>query len=161
VKARFPTDNCWTPTAKAGQRGLNFGTHGPPKRRCGWFDAAFVRQTWRGPLACRAFFPDKLDVLDGFEDAENLPLVTILTGTVLDYLPTAADQQARCKGESTKKMPGCVRIDEGARSWNDSALRRPTNTVRRIEELIDCPFALVSTSPGVRTRSCPTRSPAR
>ena len=86
----------------------------------------------------------KLDVLDGFE---TLKICTgyELDGEVLDYLPTAADKQARCT-PVYETMPGWSESTEGARSWNDL----PANAikyVKRVEELIDCPVALLSTSP--------------
>ncbi|WP_286780097.1 adenylosuccinate synthetase, partial [Sulfitobacter sp. UBA4523] len=86
----------------------------------------------------------KLDVLDGFE---TLKICTgyELDGAQLDYLPTAADQQARCT-PIYEEMPGWSESTEGARSWADL----PANAikyVRRVEELIQCPVALLSTSP--------------
>ena len=86
----------------------------------------------------------KLDVLDGFETMKSCTGYT-LDGTQLDYLPTAADEQARCV-PIYEEMAGWSESTEGARSWADL----PANTikyVRRVEELIGCPVALVSTSP--------------
>ena len=68
-----------------------------------------------------------------------------LDGETLDYLPTAAEEQARCV-PVYEEMPGWSESTEGARSWNDL----PANAVkyvRRVEELIECPVALLSTSP--------------
>jgi adenylosuccinate synthase len=86
----------------------------------------------------------KLDVLDGFE---TLKICTgyDLDGTLLDYLPTAADQQARCK-PIYEEMPGWSDSTEGARSWAELPAAA-IKYVRRIEELIHCPVALLSTSP--------------
>ena len=86
----------------------------------------------------------KLDVLDGFKKLK-ICIGYELDGENLDYLPTAADQQARCK-PIYEEIFGWDESTEGARSWADL----PANAikyVRRIEELIDCPVALVSTSP--------------
>ncbi|MFB0994284.1 MAG: adenylosuccinate synthase [Paracoccaceae bacterium] len=101
------------------QRGHEFGTVTGRKRRCGWFDAALVRQTCV-TSGVSGIALTKLDVLDGF-DTLKICVAYELDGQRLDYLPTAADQQARCKP-----------IYE---------------YVRRIEELIQCPVALLSTSP--------------
>ena len=63
----------------------------------------------------------------------------------MEYLPTAADQQARCT-PIYEEMQGWSESTEGAKSWNDL----PANAikyVKRIEELIECPVALLSTSP--------------
>ena len=86
----------------------------------------------------------KLDVLDGFKTLK-ICVGYELDGVRLDYLPFAADQQARCL-PIYEEMDGWSESIEGARSW--AAL--PANAVkyvRRIEELIECPVALVSTSP--------------
>jgi adenylosuccinate synthase len=68
-----------------------------------------------------------------------------LDGTRLDYLPTAADAQARCT-PVYEDMPGWAESTEGARSWADLPADA-IKYVRRMEELIDCPVALLSTSP--------------
>ena len=86
----------------------------------------------------------KLDVLDGFE---TLKICTgyELEGKPLDYLPTAADQQARVT-PVYEEMEGWQQSTAGARSWADLPAQA-IKYVRRIEELIQCPVALVSTSP--------------
>ena len=128
---------------RLGTRGHEFGTTTGRKRRCGWFDAALVRQTCV-TSGVTGISLTKLDVLDGFE---TLKICTgyELDGAKMDYLPTAADQQARCT-PIYEEMPGWSESTEGARSWNDL----PANAVkyvRRIEELIGCPVAMLSTSP--------------
>lgn len=128
---------------RLGERGHEFGTTTGRQRRCGWFDAALVRQTC-ATSGVKGIALTKLDVLDGFE---TLKICTgyDLDGTVLDYLPTAADQQARCK-PIYEEVPGWSESTEGARSWAEL----PANAikyVRRVEELIDCPVAMLSTSP--------------
>ncbi|MHC0053240.1 adenylosuccinate synthase [Actibacterium sp. D379-3] len=128
---------------RLGERGHEFGTVTGRKRRCGWFDAALVRQTC-ATSGVNGIALTKLDVLDGFEE---LKICTgyELDGVQIDYLPTAADHQARCT-PIYESMPGWSESTEGARSWADlpaSAIKY----VRRIEELIECPVALLSTSP--------------
>ncbi|WP_299935367.1 adenylosuccinate synthase [uncultured Pelagimonas sp.] len=128
---------------RLGERGHEFGTTTGRQRRCGWFDAALVRQTC-ATSGIKGICLTKLDVLDGFETLK-ICVGYDLDGEKLDYLPTAADQQARCT-PIYEEMPGWSESTEGARSWNDL----PANAVkyvRRIEELIECPAALVSTSP--------------
>jgi adenylosuccinate synthase len=139
----FPTELFDDDGQRLGERGHEFGTTTGRKRRCGWFDACLVRQTC-ATSGVNGIALTKLDVLDGFE---TLKICTgyDLDGTRLDYLPTAADQQARCK-PIYEEMPGWSDSTEGARSWADL----PANAikyVRRVEELIDCPVALLSTSP--------------
>ena len=86
----------------------------------------------------------KLDVLDGFETLK-ICVGYDLDGERLDYLPTAADAQARCK-PIYEEMEGWSESTEGARSWAQLPAQA-IKYVRRVEELIACPVALVSTSP--------------
>ncbi len=139
----FPTELLDDNGQRLGERGHEFGTTTGRKRRCGWFDAALVRQTC-ATSGVNGISLTKLDVLDGFE---TLSICTgyELDGERLDYLPTAADQQARCT-PIYETMPGWSESTEGARSWNDLPAAA-IKYVRRIEELIQCPVALLSTSP--------------
>ncbi|MDO5643498.1 MAG: adenylosuccinate synthetase, partial [Paracoccus sp. (in: a-proteobacteria)] len=86
----------------------------------------------------------KLDVLDGFE---TLKICTgyEIDGVTYDYLPTAAALQARVK-PIYEEMPGWKESTAGARSWADLPAEA-IKYVRRVEELIQCPVALLSTSP--------------
>ena len=139
----FPTELDDADGQRLGERGHEFGVVTGRKRRCGWFDAALVRPTCAASGVSGIAFT-KLDVLDGFETLKICTGYT-LDGTQLDYLPTAADEQARCV-PIYEEMAGWSESTEGARSWADL----PANTikyVRRVEELIGCPVALVSTSP--------------
>ncbi len=123
----FPTELDDEDGTRLGTRGHEFGTVTGRKRRCGWFDAALVRQTC-ATSGVNGIALTKLDVLDGF-----------------DYLPTASEAQKRCT-PIYEEMEGWHETTEGARSWADL----PANAikyVRRVEELIDCPVALLSTSP--------------
>ena len=139
----FPTELDDADGQRLGERGREFGTVTGRKRRCGWFDSVLVRQTCV-TSGVNGISLTKLDVLDGFE---TIRICTgyELDGETLDYLPTAAEQQARCT-PIYEEMQGWSESTEGARSWNDL----PGNAVkyvRRIEELIGCPVALLSTSP--------------
>ena len=139
----FPTELFDADGDRLGERGHEFGTTTGRKRRCGWFDACLVRQTC-AISGMNGISLTKLDVLDGFE---TLKICTgyELDGKQLDYLPTAADEQARCT-PIYEEMPGWSESTEGARSWNDL----PANAikyVKRVEELIECQVALLSTSP--------------
>lgn len=139
----FPTELLDEDGERLGQRGHEFGTTTGRKRRCGWFDAALLRQTC-ATSGMNGIALTKLDVLDGFETLK-ICVGYDLDGTRLDYLPTAADAQARCQ-PIYEELPGWSESTEGARSWADL----PANAikyVRRVEELIECPVALLSTSP--------------
>ena len=139
----FPTELHDTDGQRLGERGHEFGTVTGRKRRCGWFDAVLVRQTC-ATSGVSGIALTKLDVLDGFE---TLKICTgyMLDGEKLDYLPTAANLQARVT-PVYEEMEGWSESTAGARSWADlpgAAIKY----VRRIEELIQCPVALLSTSP--------------
>jgi len=139
----FPTELEDADGQRLGERGHEFGTTTGRKRRCGWFDAVLVRQTC-ATSGVNGISLTKLDVLDGFETLK-ICVGYDLDGKRMDYLPTAAEEQARCV-PIYEEMPGWSESTEGARSWADL----PANAikyVRRVEELIDCPVALLSTSP--------------
>ncbi|WP_213684170.1 adenylosuccinate synthase [Roseicyclus sp.] len=139
----FPTELKDADGQRLGERGREFGTVTGRKRRCGWFDACLVRQTC-ATSGVKGIALTKLDVLDGFETLK-ICVAYDLDGERLDYLPTAADQQARCT-PIYEEMPGWAASTEGARSWADLP-GEAVKYVRRIEELIECPVALLSTSP--------------
>lgn len=139
----FPAELHDADGQRLGERGREFGTNTGRKRRCGWFDAVLVRQTCATSGVNGISFT-KLDVLDGFETLK-ICVAYELDGQRLDYLPTAADQQARCT-PIYEEMPGWSESTEGARSWADLPAEA-IKYVRRVEELIECPVALLSTSP--------------
>lgn len=139
----FPTELFDADGDRLGARGHEFGTVTGRKRRCGWFDAVLVRQTC-ATSGVSGIALTKLDVLDGF-DTLKICVGYELDGKRLDYLPTAADAQARCT-PVYEEMGGWHDSTAGARSW--AALPAAAiKYVRRIEELIQCPVALLSTSP--------------
>ncbi len=128
---------------RLGERGHEFGTVTGRKRRCGWFDAVLVRQTC-ATSGVSGIALTKLDVLDGFKTLK-ICVAYDLDGKRMDYLPIAADEQARCT-PIYEELEGWSETTAGARSWADlpgAAIKY----VRRIEELIQCPVALLSTSP--------------
>ena len=139
----FPAELFDADGDRLGERGHEFGTVTGRKRRCGWFDAVLVRQTC-ATSGVTGIALTKLDVLDGFKTLK-ICVAYKLDGVRLDYLPTAADQQARCV-PVYEEMEGWSQTTAGARSWAElpgAAIKY----VRRIEELIACPVALLSTSP--------------
>lgn len=139
----FPAELMDDDGERLGARGHEFGTVTGRKRRCGWFDAVLVRQTC-ATSGVSGIALTKLDVLDGFKTLK-ICIGYDLDGKRLDYLPTAADAQARCR-PIYEEMEGWAETTAGARSWAQlpgAAIKY----VRRIEELIQCPVALLSTSP--------------
>ncbi len=139
----FPSELTDEIGQRLGERGREFGTVTGRKRRCGWFDAVLVRQTcMTGGVTGIAL--TKLDVLDGFEE---LKICTgyEMDGKTLDHLPIASEQQRRCT-PVYETLPGWSQSTAGARSWADLPAEA-VKYVRRLEELIGCPVALLSTSP--------------
>ena len=112
-------------------------------RRCGWFDAVLVKQTCT-ISGVTGIALTKLDVLDGLKTIKIC--IGYKLGTEqLDYLPAAAAPQKKVK-PIYETLEGWNGSTVGARTWVDL----PPNAIRyikRIEELICCPVALVSTSP--------------
>jgi len=128
---------------RLGDRGHEFGTVTGRQRRCGWFDAVLVRQTC-ATSGVSGIALTKLDVLDGFETLK-ICVAYELDGQRIDHLPTAAEQQARVT-PIYETLPGWSESTEGARSWAELPAAA-VKYVRHIEELIQCPVALLSTSP--------------
>ena len=139
----FPTELEDEIGQRLGERGREFGTVTGRKRRCGWFDAALVRQTC-AISGVNGIALTKLDVLDGFETLKICTGYTV-DGRHYDYLPTAAALQTRAE-PVYEEIEGWSQSTEGARSWADLPAAA-IKYVRRIEELIQCPVALLSTSP--------------
>ena len=139
----FPTELDDETGQRLGERGHEFGTVTGRQRRCGWFDAVLVRQS-AAVSGITGIALTKIDVLDGMET------VKICTGyrigdETYDYLPPHAADQARVE-PIYEEMEGWSGTTAGARSWADLPAQA-VKYVRRIEELIRCPVALVSTSP--------------
>ncbi|KZE27491.1 adenylosuccinate synthase [Chelatococcus daeguensis] len=139
----FPTELDDEIGQRIGERGREFGTVTGRKRRCGWFDAVLVRQTVR-TSGIDGIALTKLDILDGFDEIK-VCVGYRLDGEVLDHLPASQGAQARVEPvyETIEGWPGTT---AGARSWADLPAQA-IKYVRRIEELIGAPVALLSTSP--------------
>ncbi len=139
----FPTELEDDTGERLGVRGHEFGTVTGRKRRCGWFDAVLVRQSAAvGGITGIAL--TKIDVLDGFDEVKICTGYR-LRGEVLDYFPTHAADQALVE-PVYETIEGWQGSTAGARSWADLPAQA-IKYIRRIEELIRCPVALVSTSP--------------
>lgn len=126
-----------------GTRGREFGVVTGRKRRCGWFDAVLVRQSV-ALSGVTGIALTKLDILDGMETLK------ICTGYTVgdkhyDYLPPSPQDQARAVAVY-EEIEGWSESTAGARSWAQLPAQA-IKYIRRIEELIGCPVALVSTSP--------------
>ncbi|MES2339969.1 MAG: adenylosuccinate synthase [Pseudomonadota bacterium] len=139
----FPTELDDAIGEKLGVRGHEFGTVTGRKRRCGWLDAVLLRQSAAvGGITGIAL--TKIDVLDGFDEVK-ICTGYALDGQTLDYFPSHAADQTRVK-PIYETMPGWSETTAGARSWAELPAQA-IKYIRRIEELIQCPVTLVSTSP--------------
>jgi adenylosuccinate synthase len=126
-----------------GERGREFGVVTGRPRRCGWFDAVLVRQTVR-TSGINGLALTKLDILDGFEEIK-VATAYRLDGREIDYLPAGEQAQARVE-PVYETIEGWRDSTAGARSWAQLPAQA-IKYVRRIEELVGCPVALLSTSP--------------
>ena len=139
----FPTELEDEVGERLGVRGHEFGTVTGRKRRCGWLDAVLLRQ-WVAVSGITGIALTKLDVLDGFESV-SICTGYRLRGEALDHFPAHAADQAGVE-PVYETMPGWSETTRGARSWAELPAQA-IKYVRRVEELIRCPVALVSTSP--------------
>ncbi|MDJ1158227.1 adenylosuccinate synthase [Chelatococcus sp. SYSU_G07232] len=139
----FPTELFDETGELIGQRGREFGVVTGRKRRCGWFDAVLVRQTVR-TSGIDGIALTKLDILDGF-DTIKVCVGYRLDGREIDHLPASQGAQARVE-PIYEEIEGWSGSTAGARSWADLPAQA-IKYVRRIEELIGAPVALLSTSP--------------
>ncbi len=126
-----------------GERGREFGTVTGRRRRCGWFDAVLVRQTVR-TSGINGLALTKLDILDGLTEIK-VCVGYRLDGREIDYLPAGEHAQARVE-PVYETVEGWQGATAGAKSWAELPAQA-IKYVRRIEELVACPVALLSTSP--------------
>jgi adenylosuccinate synthase len=139
----FPTELHDAIGQRLGERGREFGTVTGRKRRCGWFDAVLVRQSC-AVAGVTGIALTKLDVLDGLDEI-RICTGYRLNGSMLDHLPAHAADQAAVE-PVYESIEGWHQSTAGARSWAQLPAQA-IKYIRRIEELIRCPVALVSTSP--------------
>lgn len=139
----FPTELNDDIGQRIGERGHEFGTVTGRQRRCGWFDAVMVRQALK-TAGIDGIALTKLDVLDGFD---TLKICTSykLDGGELDYFPASMGAQVAVN-PVYEHMDGWQESTQGARSWADLPATA-IKYIRRVEELIEVPVSLLSTSP--------------
>ncbi len=139
----FPTELHDATGTLLGDRGNEYGTNTGRRRRCGWFDAVLVRQAVKvGGINGLAL--TKLDVLDGLAELKVCTGYRIGT-ELLHHLPAAPRAQAAATPEY-EVMEGWSGSTRGARSWGELPAQA-IKYVRRIEELVEAPVTLLSTSP--------------
>ena len=139
----FPTELEDEVGQRLGERGREFGTVTGRKRRCGWFDSVLVRQSC-AVAGVTGIALTKLDVLDGLDEI-RICTGYRLNGETIDHFPAFAGDQAAVE-PIYEAMEGWADSTAGARSWAKLPAQA-VKYIRRVEELIQCPVALVSTSP--------------
>ncbi len=139
----FPTEQDNDVGAFLGEKGHEFGTTTGRKRRCGWFDAAMVRQAAK-TAGIDGIALTKLDVLDGLEEIK-ICVGYKLNGETIGHLPSSQGAQETVE-PVYETIEGWKDSTQGARSWAELPAAA-IKYVRRIEELIETPVALLSTSP--------------
>ncbi|WP_205479272.1 adenylosuccinate synthase [Sphingomonas arenae] len=139
----FPTELHDEIGERIGERGREFGTVTGRRRRCGWFDSVLVRQAV-AVSGITGVALTKLDVLDGL-DTIRICTGYRIDGQAFDHLPPHAADQARVE-PVYEDIEGWSESTAGARSWAELPAQA-IKYIRRVEELIRCPVALVSTSP--------------
>ncbi len=123
--------------------GREVGVNTGRPRRCGWFDAVLVRQSV-AINGIDGIALTKLDVLDGLKTLKICVGYKIGDREV-DYLPAGMRDQAAAV-PIYEEMEGWSESTAGARSFKDLNANA-IKYVRRVEELIGAPVALLSTSP--------------
>lgn len=139
----FPSEQANEIGKAIGERGREFGTVTGRARRCGWFDAVLVRQTVR-TCGIDGLALTKLDILDGLDEIK-VCVAYRLDGREIDYLPAGERAQALVE-PVYETIEGWKERTAQARSWAELPAQA-IKYVRRIEELVGCPVALLSTSP--------------
>jgi len=139
----FPTELNDEIGQKIGKIGNEFGTVTGRPRRCGWFDAVLVRQTAK-ICGISGIALTKLDVLDGFDEIK-ICIGYKYDGKIYDYLPASSKIQAEIE-PIYETIPGWSESTYGAKSWGELPAQA-IKYIRRIEELIECQVAMLSTSP--------------
>ena len=143
VSGPFPTELDDEIGTLLGQRGREFGTVTGRQRRCGWFDAVLVRQSVK-LSGMNGIALTKLDVLDGLSEIK-MCIGYKINGQAFDYLPSSSALQMVAE-PVYETLEGWSESLQGVRSWAELPETAITY-IRRIEELIEVPVTLLSTSP--------------
>jgi adenylosuccinate synthase len=139
----FPTELTDEIGRGIGERGKEFGTVTGRPRRCGWFDAVLVRQAVK-LSGIKGLALTKLDVLDGMASLKVCTAYA-LQGQLLHHLPAGMGAQAAAV-PVYEELEGWQASTKGARSFAELPAAA-VKYVKRLEELVECPVALLSTSP--------------
>jgi adenylosuccinate synthase len=139
----FPTELFDDVGKHLATKGNEFGSVTGRPRRCGWFDAAALKRTAQ-LNGLTGLCITKLDVLDGLTEVK-FATGYMRDGVAVDVLPFGADEVASCT-PVWETMPGWTGTTAGVKKWDDLPVNAQ-NYLRRLEQLVGTPIALVSTGP--------------
>lgn len=139
----FPSELIDDMGEKLGKRGKEFGTTTGRPRRCGWFDGVLVRQSVK-INGINGIALTKLDILDGIEEIK-VCIGYQINGETIHHLPSSSVSQANIK-PIYEVLEGWSESTQGARTMADLPAAA-IKYIHRIEEIINTPVALLSTSP--------------
>jgi adenylosuccinate synthase len=139
----FPTELLNDTGAYLQKRGNEFGASTGRPRRTGWFDAVVVRYSNMINRFDALALP-KLDVLDEVEDLRICKAYKV-GERIIEQMPYSADLLGDCE-PIYEDLPGWKASTSGITSY-DYLPKNAKNYVKRIEELVGAPIALISTGP--------------
>ena len=125
------------------EAGREYGTTTGRPRRCGWFDSVAARYTIR-LNGCQSISLTRLDVLDRFESLK-VCVAYMIDGRRVETFPSAR-AQLDAAAPVYEELPGWCEDTSHCRRFEELPPNAQTY-VRRIEELIRAPAALVSVGP--------------
>ena len=139
----FPSELKCDIGKKLGTIGNEFGTVTGRERRCGWFDAVIVKHSIE-VSGMDGIALTKLDVLDTF-DQIKICTGYKLNGKKINYFPHSESDQKKIE-PIYEVHEGWVESTQRARSWSELPALA-IKFVRRIEEVLETPVSILSTSP--------------
>ena len=139
----FPSELKCDIGKKLGTIGNEFGTVTGRERRCGWFDAEIVKHSIE-VSGMDGIALTKLDVLDTF-DQIKICTGYKLNGKKINYFPHSESDQKKIE-PIYEVHEGWVESTQRARSWSELPALA-IKFVRRIEEVLETPISILSTSP--------------
>jgi adenylosuccinate synthase len=126
------------------ERGCEFGATTGRRRRCGWLDLVAVKDAAR-LNGLTSLSVTKLDVLTGLKTLK-IAVAYELDGKRVESMPASLKKLSRCV-PIYEELPGWQEDISSTRTWNElpSAAR---NYLKRIEQVIEVPFSIISVGPG-------------
>jgi adenylosuccinate synthase len=137
----FPTELLDETGEQLRERGAEYGATTGRPRRCGWFDLIVARYAVMiNSLSFVAL--TKLDVLDSFDEVKICTAYKI-NDEILDYFPADASTLDIIE-PVYKSFPGWKSSTVGIEEF-DKLPENAQKYIKALEELMECPIAIVST----------------